>query len=132
MLRIDPNSAKPLRSGGSRAYSRPLNGSANQPRAAARRPKKETDVTKIVLTHAVEDVERWLGFKSERAASIGAMGASNVVDHVAADGSKNVAVSFDAADAGAIQAGLASPPPELVAAMQRHGVVQPVVAHVEK
>ena len=89
-------------------------------------------MTKIVLTHAVEDVERWLGFKGERAASIGAMGASNVVDHVAADGSKNVAVSFDATDAGAIQAGLASPPPELVAAMQRHGVIQPVAAHIEK
>ena len=39
---------------------------------------------KVVLTHAVEDVERWLSFKGERAASIGAMGASNVVDHVAA------------------------------------------------
>lgn len=89
-------------------------------------------MTRIVLTHAVEDVERWLGFKGERAASIGAMGGSNVVDHVAADGSKSVAVSFDTADAGAIQAGLASPPPELVAAMQRHGVVQPVAAHVEK
>jgi hypothetical protein len=48
-------------------------------------------VTKVVLTHAVEDVERWLSFKGERAASIGAMGGSNVVDHVAADGSKNVA-----------------------------------------
>ena len=89
-------------------------------------------MTKVVLTHAVEDVERWLGFKSERAASIGAMGGSNVVDHVAADGSKNVAVSMDVADAGAIQAGLASPPPELAAAMHRHGVIPPVSAHVEK
>jgi len=89
-------------------------------------------VTKVVLTHAVEDVERWLSFKGERAASIGAMGGSNVVDHVAADGSKNVAVSMDVADMGAIQAGLASPPPELAAAMQRHGVIPPVAAHVEK
>lgn len=77
-------------------------------------------------------MERWLSFKGERAASIGAMGGSNVVDHVAADGSKNVAISMDAADIGAIQAGLASAPPELAAAMQRHGVVPPVVAHVEK
>ena len=54
---------------------------------AARRlrsPQRRPAMTKVVLTHAVEDVERWLGFKSERAASIGAMGGSNVVDHVAA------------------------------------------------
>jgi len=89
-------------------------------------------VTKIVLTHAVEDVERWLGFKDERAASIGAMGGSNVVDHVAADGSNNIAISMDVADPAAIQASLASPPPELMDTMQRHGVVPPVTALVEK
>jgi hypothetical protein len=89
-------------------------------------------VIKVILTHAVEDVERWLSFKGERAASIGAMGGANVVDHVAADGSKNVAISMDVADMGAIQSGLASPPPELAAAMQRHGVIPPVTAHVEK
>ena len=89
-------------------------------------------MTKVVLTHAVEDVERWLGFKGERAAAIGAMGATNVVDHVAADGSKNVAISMDVADMGPIQAGLASPPPELADAMRRHGVIPPVIAHVEK
>ena len=86
----------------------------------------------VVLTHAVEDVERWLSFKSERATSIGAMGATNVVDHVAADGSKNVAVSMDVADMGPIQAGLASPPPELAEGMQRHGVIQPITALIEK
>lgn len=89
-------------------------------------------MTRIVLTHAVENVERWLGFKDERAAAIGAMGGSNVVDHVAADGSKNVAISADVADADAIKADLASPPPELAAAMQRHGVIPPVNAHIEK
>ena len=89
-------------------------------------------MTKVVLTHAVEDVERWLGFKKERAESIGAMGGSNVVDHVAADGSKNVAISMDVADPDAIKAGLASPPPELADAMKRHGVIPPVSAHVEK
>jgi len=89
-------------------------------------------VTRIVLTHAVEDVERWLGFKKERADAIGAMGGSNVVDHVAADGSKNVAISADVADVDAIKAGLESPPPELAATMQQHGVIPPVSAHIEK
>jgi hypothetical protein len=67
-------------------------------------------MTHVVVTHAVEDVERWLSFTGERATSIGAMGATNVVDHVAADGSKNVAVSMDVADMGPFQAGLASAP----------------------
>ena len=89
-------------------------------------------MTHVVLTHAVEDVERWLSFKGERAEVIGAMGATNVVDHVAADGSKNVAVSMDVADIGPLQAALASPPPELADGMQRHGVIAPVIAHVEK
>lgn len=89
-------------------------------------------MTKVVLTHAVEDVERWLSFKDERAASIGAMGGSDVVDHVAADGSKNIAISFETPDPGAIQAATASPPPELAAVMQRHGVIPPVTAYVEK
>ncbi len=89
-------------------------------------------MTKVVLTHAVEDVERWLGFKSERAAAIEGMGGSNVVDHVAADGSNNVAISADVADLGAFQSGATSPSPELAAAMGQHGVIQPVIVHVEK
>ena len=55
-----------------------------------------------------------------------------MVDHVAADGSKNIAISMNVADTGAFQAALASPPPELAAAMQRHGVIPPVTVHVEK
>jgi len=89
-------------------------------------------MTHVVLTHAVEDVERWLSFKDERATSIGAMGATNVVDHVAADGTRNVAISMDVADMAAIQTGLASPAPELTETMQRHGVLQPVIALIEK
>jgi hypothetical protein len=89
-------------------------------------------MTHVVLTHAVEDVERWLSFKGERATVIGAMGATNDVDHVAADGTKNVAVSLDVADTGPLQAALASPPPELADGMRRHGVIPPVIAHVEK
>jgi hypothetical protein len=33
---------------------------------------------------------------------------------------------------GPIQAGLASPPPELAEGMRRHGVIQPIIAHIEK
>ena len=49
---------------------------------------------KLVMTHAVADIERWLKGKDERAAAIGAV-ATNVTDHVAANGSNNVAITAD-------------------------------------
>lgn len=88
-------------------------------------------MAKIVITHSVADVDKWLGFKAERAEAIGGLGGTNVVDHVAHDGSKTVAVAADAADVDAIMAALGSPPPELAAAMEKHGVLPPVVAYVE-
>ena len=85
----------------------------------------------IVINHAVKDVENWLKYKAERAAQLAPFGG-NVQDHVALDGSKNVAVSFDVDDLGAFQTAMAAPPPELAAAMDRHGVIQPLSVHVEK
>lgn len=86
---------------------------------------------KLVITHAVADVDTWLGFKAERAEAVEGLGGTNVVDHVAHDGSGMVAVSADVADADALIAALASPPAELVAVMERHGVLPPLVAYVE-
>jgi hypothetical protein len=87
---------------------------------------------KMVITHSVADVDKWLQFKSERAAAIGALGGSNVVDHVAHDGSNTVAISADVEDVAGVMATLASPPPELGAAMERHGVLPPLGVFVEK
>ena len=42
---------------------------------------------KMVITHAVVDIERWVNGKAERAATIGAF-ATNVTYYVAADGSQ--------------------------------------------
>ena len=89
-------------------------------------------MAKVVITHDVVDVDTWLKFKSERADAIGRMGGTAVVDHVAHDGSKRVAVSVETGDVEAIVAAIASPPPELVAAMERHGVVAPLTAYVER
>ena len=82
---------------------------------------------KVVLTHAVVDIDHWLKGKADRAAAIG----SNVVDYVAEDGSNNIAVSAEVGDLAALQAMLASPPPDVLAQMEDHGVVQPVTAYVE-
>jgi hypothetical protein len=86
---------------------------------------------KIVITHAVKDVEHWLKFHAERVTQLSPFG-TNVTDHVAADGSKNIAVTMDVKDVAGFQAALASPPPELAAAMDRHGVVPPLMTHIEK
>ena len=87
---------------------------------------------RMIITHNVVDVASWLGFKEERAGAISAMGGSQVVDHVAQDGSNAVAIAAQVDDVAAVLAGLASPPPELHAAMERHGVLPPVTVYVEK
>jgi hypothetical protein len=84
----------------------------------------------MVITHSVVDIERWLQGKEERAAAIGTVG-SNVVDHVASDGSTRVAVTADIDDVDAAQAMMSSPPPDVAALMEKHGVVPPLVAYVE-
>jgi hypothetical protein len=86
---------------------------------------------KMVVTHAVVDIERWLEGKAERAELIGKW-ATNVTDYVAADGSNNVAITADIHDMAGLQAALASPSPEDAAAEERHGVIQPTIAYVEK
>jgi hypothetical protein len=58
---------------------------------------------------------------------------SNVVtDHVAADGSSNVAITADIHDMEGLQALMASPSPEDAAAEERHGVIQPITVYIEK
>ena len=87
---------------------------------------------KLVVTHDVADVDTWLTFKSERADAIGRLGGRNVVDHVAHDGSNKVAVTAEVDDVDAVMATIASPPPELLPTMERHGVIPPVTAYVER
>lgn len=86
---------------------------------------------KVVITHSVVDVEQWLAGKAERAAAFSQF-ATNVTDYVAMDGSNTIAITADVHDMAGAQAMLASPPPETAAAMERHGVIQPVTAHIEK
>ncbi len=86
---------------------------------------------KIVITHGVADVNKWLGFKAERAEAIAGLGGTDPVDHVACDGSNTVALSCNVADVDAMMATLGSPPPEIVAVMEKHGVLPPLVAYAE-
>lgn len=82
---------------------------------------------RVVFTHAVSDRALWASKHAARAAAFAAWG-SNVIDHLSADGSNNVAVSVDVHDMDAMQSALSSP--ELAAAKQAHGVIEPVLVLV--
>lgn len=88
-------------------------------------------MARVVVTHPVVDIDRWLGGKAERAAAIESGSGSNVVDHIAKDGSNNVAITADVSDLAAMEAMLASPSAEVAAAMEAHGVVPPIIVYVE-
>ena len=87
---------------------------------------------RMVIAHDVADVDTWLTFNSEREDAISGLGGRNVVDHVAHDGSNRVAVAAEIDDVDAMVAAVASPPPELLATMQRHGVIPPLTVYVER
>ena len=101
------------------------------PAGPSRRSRRRLVVPKMVITHSVVDVERWLEGKAERAALIGSH-ATNVTDYVAADGSNNIAITADVHDMPGAQAMIASPSPETAAAMERHGVTPPITVYIEK
>jgi len=86
---------------------------------------------KVVITHAVQDIDRWLQGNAERAQAIESGTGSNVTDYVAQDGSNNIAISADVADIETMKSLLAAPPAEVVAAMEAHGVVQPLSLYIE-
>jgi hypothetical protein len=86
----------------------------------------------IVITHSVADIDRWLEGKAERVAAIESAAATNITDHVAHDGSNKIAITADVDNVDALQAMLASPPPEIAARMQEHGVVPPITLYVQR
>ena len=86
---------------------------------------------KMVITHAVVEIDRWLKGKAERVEIISKY-ATNVTDHVAVDGSNSVAITADIHDMEGLQELMASPSPEDTAAQERHGVIQPITAYLEK
>jgi len=87
-------------------------------------------VPRIVITHAIQDVDRWLRGKDERAAAL--PGATSVTDMVALDGSKQAAVSFVIDDVDALTAMMSSMPPDLAAQAESHGVIMPMTVYVER
>jgi muconolactone delta-isomerase len=87
-------------------------------------------VPRIVITHAVQDVDRWLKGTAERASAL--PGATDVTDLVAMDGSNLAAVVFDIDDLDTLKAVVSSLPPELAAQAESHGVIMPMTVYVEE
>jgi muconolactone delta-isomerase len=86
-------------------------------------------VPRIVITHAVQDVDRWLKGTAERASALPV--ATDVTDLVAMDGSNHAAVVFDIDDLDTLKAVVSSLPPELTAQAESHGVIMPMTVYVE-
>jgi hypothetical protein len=86
----------------------------------------------IIVTAAVNDVEEWLKFKGEMVPAVSAV-ASDGASYVAADGSKQVASTWDVPDMEAFQAAQGSFSSELSAAAERAGMIaSTVVVYVKK
>ena len=83
---------------------------------------------RVVFTHPVRDVAHWASKHSERVEAFASWG-SNVVDCLDVDGSNSVSVCVDVHDMAAMRAALASP--EIEAAKQAHGVLEPLAIHIE-
>lgn len=81
------------------------------------------------MTQLASDPAHWASKHSERVESFASWG-SKVVDGFSNDGSNNVSVSVDVHDLEAMKAAMATP--EMDAAKQAHGVLEPLSVFVER
>ena len=81
----------------------------------------------IIVTAAVNDVEEWLKFKAEMVPAMAAV-ASDGASYVAADGSNQVASTWDVPDVEAFKAAQGSFSSELAAAAERAGMIPSTMA----
>ena len=86
----------------------------------------------IIVTAAVNDVEEWLSFKADMVPAMSAV-ASDGASYVAADGSNQVASTWDVPDMEAFRAAQGEFEPELAAAAKRAGMIpSTMVVYVKK
>ena len=80
-------------------------------------------MSKFTVIHAVEDVARWKSFDAERVTGFAPF-ATDVTSYTDPNGGKTVALTVNVHDVAGLQAFMQSP--AAAAAMEKHGVVQPV------
>jgi len=82
---------------------------------------------RVVMTHAVTDVEAWASYKAERAAFFEDF-ASDIVDYLPTDGGTTIAVSANVHDMDGLLAALETP--EAKALEESHGLIEPISSYV--
>ena len=85
-------------------------------------------MAKLVAIHTVKDVKHWASKGDERLEILGPI-ATDIVSYVAADGSNQIALSANIHDMDGWLTLMQSP--EAAAAMESHGVIQPIIMHFE-
>ena len=89
-------------------------------------------MSQIIVTAAVNDVAEWLKFKEDMVPAMSAV-ASDGASYVAADGSNQVASTWDVPDMEAFQAAQSSFSQELAAAAERAGMIpSTMVVYIKK
>jgi len=83
---------------------------------------------KMVITHPVKDAKHWASKHDERVTSFSPFG-TDLVSYVATDGSNRAAVSANITDVEGLLAYAQSP--EAAEGMVAHGVLEPLVWHLE-
>ncbi len=80
-------------------------------------------MSKIIVTHKVEDVAKWKSFDEERSTNMAAF-ASDVASYIDANGSNSIAVSMTVTDPEGLHAFMQSETCDAI--MRKHGVIKPV------
>jgi hypothetical protein len=93
-----------------------------------RSKQKESTVPKVIFFHAVSDRELWLSKAADRV-EVFAPWASDVTDHVSADGGSMVAVSANVHDMEGMEAAMATE--GMAAKKAEHGVIEPVALFIQ-
>ncbi len=83
-------------------------------------------MSRIVVTHKVEDVVKWKSFDEERRVNMGAFG-TDIQSFVDMGGGSSVALSMTVTDPDGLQAFIQSEMCDAI--MRRHGVIKPVTVH---
>lgn len=88
-------------------------------------------MTKVIIAHAVKDVDTWLDRRPQRVADLSPF-ASTITDLVATDGSPRVAVALEVADLEGLRAAMADLSPERAASIEEQGIVAPLTVYEER
>ena len=84
-------------------------------------------MSKMMISHAVSDVENWLARRPQRVADLAPF-ASEITDYVATDGSDRVVIGLEVHDVEGLVAAMANLSPERAASIAEQGIIGPLLS----